>query len=133
MQRYEYRVVPAPRRGEKVRGVKTTEDRFAHALTRLMNDLAREGWEYVRADTLPCDERSGFTGIKTTSQNMLVFRRSIAEVIAEQGSNAEPASAFSRLRTQPDADGPVLKIGSATGSAGPARPLGPANQDVAAE
>ncbi|NPD13615.1 DUF4177 domain-containing protein [Xinfangfangia sp. D13-10-4-6] len=78
MQRFEYKVVPAPRRGEKARGVKTSEDRFALALSNLMNELAAEGWDYVRADSLPCDERSGLTGTKTTHQNMLVFRRELA-------------------------------------------------------
>ena len=43
MQRFEYKVVPAPRRGEKARGVKTSEDRFALALATLMNALGREG------------------------------------------------------------------------------------------
>lgn len=78
MSAYEYHVVPAPRRGEKARGVKTTEERFALALTQLMNKLGREGWEYQRADTLPVDERVGLTGTKTTYQNMLVFRRVLA-------------------------------------------------------
>ena len=75
MQRYEFKVIPAPRRGEKLRGLKTTEDRFALALTTVMNDLGRDGWDYVRADTLPVEERVGFTGTKTSFQNMLVFRR----------------------------------------------------------
>ena len=75
--RYEYKVVPAPRRGEKVRGAKQTEDRFAHVLASLMNKLGREGWDYLRAETLPCEERTGFRGRTTTFQNMLVFRRVI--------------------------------------------------------
>ena len=78
MQRFEFKVIPAPKRGEKARGVKTTEDRFALALTTLMNQLGAEGWDYVRADALPCEERVGLTGTKTTFQNMLVFRRVIA-------------------------------------------------------
>jgi hypothetical protein len=77
MQRYEFTVIPAPRRGEKARGVKTPEDRFALALTNLMNRMGAEGWDYVRADVLPCDERVGLTGLKTTYQNMLVFRRPV--------------------------------------------------------
>jgi hypothetical protein len=77
MQRFEYKVIPAPRRGEKARGVKTTEDRFAYALTQLMNQLGAEGWDYVRADALPCEERVGLTGSKTTFQNVLVFRRTL--------------------------------------------------------
>lgn len=77
MQTYEYRVVPAPKRAEKVKGLKTTQDRFAHGLTQLMNDLGRDGWEYQRADTLPCEERVGLTGRTTTFQHMLVFRRAL--------------------------------------------------------
>jgi len=77
MQSYEYRVVPAPRRGEKARGLRSTPDRFAHALTLMMNELGAEGWEFLRADTLPCDERVGLTGSKTTFQAVLVFRRAI--------------------------------------------------------
>lgn len=79
MQRYEFRVIPAPRRGEKTRDAKTTEERFAVALTVLMNRMGAEGWDYVRADTLPCDERSGLTGTRTTTQNLLVFRRPLGE------------------------------------------------------
>jgi hypothetical protein len=84
MQGFEYKVVPAPRRGEKARGVKTTEARFAFALTRMMNEMAAEGWEYLRADTLPVEERVGLTGRTTTFQHMLVFRRALAVQAAAQ-------------------------------------------------
>lgn len=77
MDLYEYKVVPAPVRGEKARGVKTTADRFALALTQLMNALGAEGWDYVRADSLPCEERAGLTGTRSTVQNLLVFRRKL--------------------------------------------------------
>lgn len=72
---YEYRVVPAPRRAPRSAGAKTTEARFALALTELMNQMGREGWEYQRSDTLPVEERVGLTGSKTSYQNILVFRR----------------------------------------------------------
>lgn len=72
---YEYKVVPAPLRGIKARGAKTPQDRFAHALQAIMNDLAAERWEYLRADTLPCEQREGLMSKTTVYQNMLVFRR----------------------------------------------------------
>lgn len=75
MAEYEYKVVPAPRRGDKIRGAKGTEARFAATLEAIMNPLGADGWEYIRADTLPCEERVGLTGKTTTFQNMLVFRR----------------------------------------------------------
>lgn len=79
MQRFEYKVVPAPNRGLKAKGVKRAEDRFALALSTLMNDLGSEGWDYVRADILPTEERSGLASRQTVYHNMLVFRRALAE------------------------------------------------------
>ena len=75
MMNYEYKVVPAPVRGKKAKGVKTPEDRFAHALESAMNELGADGWEYLRADTLPCEQREGLMSKTTVYQNMLVFRR----------------------------------------------------------
>jgi len=83
MGTYEYKVVPAPAKGAKAKGVKTPQARFASTLTTLMNEMAAEGWDYLRADTLPCEERSGLTGKTTTFQNMLVFRRAIDTSVAE--------------------------------------------------
>lgn len=117
MQRYEYKVVPSPRKGEKARGARTTSDRFALALTSLMNKLGAEGWEYLRADALPCDERVGFTGSKTTYQNILVFRRVI------EAEAALPPLMLSAVAEMPRH--PVL--GAADQPEGAAPPVGPAN------
>lgn len=75
MPSYEYRVVPAPRAAAKEKGVKGTDARFAATLSKLMNELGADGWEYQRAETLPCEERKGFTGRVETTQHVLVFRR----------------------------------------------------------
>jgi len=89
MSQYEYKVVPAPTKGLKSKGVKTSQDRFANALETAMNALGAEGWEYQRTDTLPCEERSGLTGRVTTFQNMLVFRRVVEEIVPQV---TEPAA-----------------------------------------
>jgi hypothetical protein len=114
MQAYEYQVIPAPRRGEKAKGARTTEERFALALTTLMNRLGAEGWEYVRADVLPCDERVGLTGSKTTFQNMLVFRRALT-----RPEEAVPAPAAPLILSGP-------RLGLPEAPEGAAPPLGPA-------
>jgi len=72
---YEYKVVPAPQRGLKAKGLKTHQERFAHAVETAMNEYAAKGWEYLRADTLPSEQREGLMGKATVFQNMLVFRR----------------------------------------------------------
>lgn len=93
MSGYEYKVVPAPRKGEKAKGIKTPEARFAHAVEGLINRLAAEGWEYQRADFLPCDERSGLTGSVTQWRNLLVFRRARALDTFQARPLAKPEAA----------------------------------------
>ncbi len=124
MQRYEYKVVPSPRKGEKARDAKTTPDRFALALTSLMNRMGLDGWEYLRADALPCDERVGLTGSKTTYQNMLVFRRAL------DAADAVSPLSLSAITEMPPAR-PVLSAAEAPEGAAPA--LGPAKPSLAAE
>ena len=116
MQRFEYKVIPAPKRGEKARGVKSTEERFALALTTLMNALGADGWEYVRADALPCEERVGLTGTRTTFQNVLVFRR-----LAQAEAEGAPRPTLRPILPEPEAAAPV-----------PAPRLGPAETPVPA-
>lgn len=75
MSHFEYRVIPAPSRGEKAKDAKTPSDRYSVALTAELNRMAQDGWEYIRADVLPSEERSGLTGRSTVYHNLLVFRR----------------------------------------------------------
>ncbi len=122
--RFEYKVVPAPRRGQKARGLTTTEERFALALSHVMNELGHDGWDYLRADTLPVDERSGLTGTKTSYHNMLVFRRMLRD--AAEDPLAE------RLAAGVSFGGP--RLGAATDvTEGAAPSLGAANAGIAAK
>ncbi|UWQ44475.1 DUF4177 domain-containing protein [Leisingera aquaemixtae] len=91
MQAFEYKVMPAPAKGTKAKGVKTPEARFANSIEILLNEMAAEGWEFQRAELLPSEERSGLTGSTTNWRNVLVFRRVLA---AEQPETAQaPAQA----------------------------------------
>ncbi len=150
MTRYEYKVVPAPTRGVKAKTARNPEDRFAHALTEVMNTLGAEGWEYVRCDTLPSDERTGLTGRTTVYRNLLVFRRPVAEPEADTlpATDTERSESFAarvaatlrpgaaaQARAIPAAA--VLPAAIPPGSTrapgapshpGPARPIGPAER-----
>lgn len=90
MQQFEYKVVPAPDKGTKVKGLRTPAERYARALSDLMNQLSQDGWEYWRADTLPSEERKGLTGSVTVFHNLLVFRRPSAEVLAQAAQGRLP-------------------------------------------
>lgn len=93
MQQHEYTVIPAPARGEKTRGARTGAERFAHALTVEINRMAAAGWEYIRAETLPCEERSGLTSRTTVYHNVLVFRRRLPSLAAVPEPEAAPRAA----------------------------------------
>ncbi len=77
--RFEYRIVPAPTKGVKTKGIKTPEERFAKTLEEVLNEMAAEGWEYQRAETLPSLERAGLTSTTTEWRNVLVFRKMVGE------------------------------------------------------
>jgi len=77
MSQFEYKVLPAPTRGRKAAGVKTPEARFALGLEETLNDMAREGWVYLRSDILPSEERQGLTSTHTVYRSVLVFQREV--------------------------------------------------------
>jgi hypothetical protein len=124
MLRYEYKVVPAPRKGQRGKGVKGTDGKFAFALQSLMNEQGLQGWEYQRTDTLPCEERVGLTGRTTTYQNLLVFRRALAEKAPaekpkllekqaepEQGKPSEETPAIGMIGSRAEATGKAPPVG----------------------
>ena len=86
---FEYKVVPAPAKGIKAKGVKGAEARFAHAVETVINDLAAEGWEYQRTDVLPSEERQGLTRSVTNWRNLMIFRRAIDADAPEEVTSAE--------------------------------------------
>jgi len=100
MSEFEYKVVTAPRKVRKVKGVRGTDARYAVNMTDLMNEQAADGWEYQRAESLPVDEKTGLMG-KTQERyvNVLVFRRSkpaekpadVTEPVAAQPATAPVA------------------------------------------
>lgn len=74
---FEYKVVAAPKKIRSVKGVNSHEDTFATNLAEVMNVMARENWEYLRAESLPCEEKTGLTSRVESYQSVLVFRRQI--------------------------------------------------------
>jgi len=83
MDRFEYKVVPAPLKGRKARGVRRSEDKFAYSVQEVMNEMALDGWEYQRSETLPHEERSGLTSTSRTFRSVLVFRRPLAGAVSK--------------------------------------------------
>lgn len=88
MPQFEYKVIPAPEKVSKVKGLKGAP-LFAHALEKVMNELGAEGWHYLRTDILPQEERSGLTSKTVTYRNLLVFQREIAVAVEKSAEVAD--------------------------------------------
>ena len=128
MRQFEYKAVPAPNTGTKAKGVKTREDRFALSMTDALNEMSAEGWEYVRAEMLPVEERKGLTGTQTTYQNILIFRRLKEAALTLDDSpriRSVPSPQFED--PAPANDEPIVKrVLSSTSDDGTAPPVGAA-------
>lgn len=79
MTGYSYKTVAAPRRLKKVKGVKGKDALLARTVEDLIAVEAAQGWEYLRADTFPVEEKGGmFSKPVVTERAVLVFCKPIA-------------------------------------------------------
>lgn len=108
MRKFEYKAVPAPTKGTKAKGVKTTEDRFALSVTDVLNEMAEDGWEYVRGETLPCFERKGLTGSQQSYQNVLIFRKLQSETLALAQPVTRPEPVLVETAPEPEPAEPEI-------------------------
>lgn len=102
---FEYTAIPAPLRSDKAKGTKDPAERYALTLTEAINKMAGDGWEYLRAETLPSEERSGLTGRTTLFHNLLIFRR---EAVAASHRADAPVIAAAPAPVIQDAPKPAV-------------------------
>lgn len=110
MTSFDYKVVPAPRRARKIKGVKSAEELFAMTLAEAINEVARQGWEYVRTESLVAEGPAGwFRRGSSSEQTVMIFRRSresigprLAAVTLAQEPAREPELVGATGRTPSD-------------------------------
>ncbi len=92
MERYEFKVVPAPKRCSRIRGIRGAEERFAQTVANVMNQYGSDGWEFLRAEALPMERRRGLMGrLSTNVLHMLIFRRVLPPEEARAAEEVEAA------------------------------------------
>ena len=98
MQRYEYKAVPLPEKGEKAPGAKTADERYANAIVQQMNRLGRDGWDYVRTDTFTREDKVGLARRSVTvHQTLMIFRRPVSDSFSSTPSET-PRPSFTANR-----------------------------------
>ncbi|KIT17743.1 hypothetical protein [Jannaschia aquimarina] len=84
----EFKVVPAPKKGEHGPNLSNDTDRMAHTLTGIFNEMAAEGWEFLRAERLPNDVGYDMTGTAAKEVTVLVFRRESCQPVMFRRASA---------------------------------------------
>ena len=134
MQRFEYKIVPAPSRATKsARKAQSAADRLSIVLADVMNTHGQDGWEYLRSEYLPLEERRGIFARQSVSQHhVLVFRRALpvlgdltGPLVPSSARNAESPPPRS-LSPAPIAPGQQDMTVGRTPTLGAAPALGPA-------
>jgi len=105
---YEYKCVGGPERVRRTRGTTRTE-RVAHAMQELIEIEAARGWEYLRTDLIPVEEKPSFLAqSREVHRAVLVFRRTKpgADAARRLHERVEPTSdatfKLAAERTVPD-------------------------------
>ena len=121
---YEYKCIAAPEKARRRRGAKTRTDRVALAIEEILQAETKGGWEYLRADLIPVEEKSGIFGrTQEVHRAILVFRR------ATGTSNAGGHQQFAA----PTLAQPVLAQPPAPAPAPAAEPVQPPAPAVSAD
>jgi hypothetical protein len=92
MERYEYKVVPAPGRAGKHKGAGGVEARFALTLAEVMNEHGANGWHYLRSETMPVEDKRMLRKSSVDDVTVLVFQRLRAAAPVAEEPVAEPAA-----------------------------------------
>lgn len=101
----EYKCVGAPERPKKKRGAKTRSDRVAAVMQDVINAEAVDGWEYVRTDLVPVEEKSGwFSRATEVHRAVLIFKRGAnVPVVPHQPRNQPMIAPAGSSQTEPGA------------------------------
>lgn len=101
---YEYKVVPAPSRMGRIKGLKTPAERFAHTLSAAINAEANGGWQFLRTETLSCEERTLLGRVRVSTQTVMVFARALAGATQVDGSGIGASGETWQDQAEPDLD-----------------------------
>lgn len=80
MTKYEFRAVPCPQRAQRKPDMPKGLEGFCETLSGSINELAGEGWDYVRTEKIEVKERRLFRR-KSAERTFLIFRREAKPLI----------------------------------------------------
>jgi hypothetical protein len=103
---FEYKCVGAPERPKRLRGTWSRSDRVALAMQEIIDAEAVDGWEYLRTDLVPVEEKASFfSRTQEVQRAVLIFRR---DAVAERPARPVRAAADARtIAAMPENEVPL--------------------------
>ncbi len=101
MERYEYRLVEAPGPARAASGVHRRDDGLAAAILEILNEAGREGWQFLRRESLAAGRPSGWLRRRAEHRDYLVFRRPLPAPAPVPEPPAAPKAAGRAPRCEP--------------------------------
>lgn len=98
MTKYEFRAIPCPERALRSADIPAGADPFCETLAAAINDLAAEGWDYIRSETIEVKTRR-FLRLRKQDRTFLVFRRE-ARPLLENRPLLDPAGDIRKVRAR---------------------------------
>ena len=98
MTKYEFRAIPCPERAMRAADMPPGADPFCETLAAAINDLATDGWDYIRAETIEVTSRR-FLRLRKQNRTFLVFRREARPLIAPRPL-ADPGFDMRKVRAR---------------------------------
>ena len=89
MTRYEFKVLPAPRRAKRLKGLTRGDNRFCATITEFLNENSLEGWEFIGFETMPLEQRRFLFLTYFSECACLIFRREIEPMVLDGSSRRE--------------------------------------------
>ncbi|MEM8698409.1 MAG: hypothetical protein AAGF44_04525 [Pseudomonadota bacterium] len=128
---YEYKAVGGPERGRRRRGAKTRSDRVAVALEEIIAREAIDGWQYLRTDLIPVEERRGWLGrVQEIHRSVMVFRRELTETLEIEARLEEVQSPRRSAARVAGAANTTQTSNAATIAAANAEPVAPLREPL---
>jgi hypothetical protein len=75
VERYEYKLVPTPKQSAIFKGLPKSGDAFAQTLGHGMNELGRDGWEFLRTETVVEKRNVLVISSRKCRHDYMVYRR----------------------------------------------------------
>lgn len=89
MAHFEFKVLPAPRRSKRMKGLMRGQNRFCATVTEFLNENGLDGWEFIGFEMMPLESRRFLFFQYVGECPCMIFRREVEPMVLDGTSNRD--------------------------------------------